>query len=58
MADAPAACVMQYADGASAAVGYDGNDYKTLVMGFPIESICEGGIRANIMRGILAFLLK
>lgn len=58
LADAPAACVMQYADGASAAVGYDGNDYKTLVMGFPFESICDGGIRANIMRGILAFLLK
>ena len=58
LANAPAACVMQYDDGASAAVGYDGNDYKSLVMGFPFESICDAGIRANMMRGILAFLLK
>ena len=56
--ESPAACVMQYSDGSSAAVAYDGNDYKTFAMGFPFESICDDNTRSNIMRGILAFLLK
>lgn len=56
--DAPAACVMQYTDGSSAAVGYDGQDCKTFAIGFPFESICDAPTRANMMRGILTFLLK
>lgn len=51
-------CTMQYTDGSSAAVGYDGPDTKSFIMGFPFESITDRTMRGNIMRGILAFLLK
>lgn len=51
-------CSMQYSDGSPAAVAYDGQQVKSLVMGFPFESITDKGTRANIMRGILSFLLK
>lgn len=50
-------CSMQYSDGSPAAVAYDGNDYKSFVMGFPIESITDSKVAANIMNGILTFLL-
>lgn len=51
-------CPMQYSDGSPAAVAFDGASSKSLVMGFPFESINDGATRANIMRGILSFLLK
>ena len=35
----PAFCVMQYTDGVSAAVAYDGAAYKCISMGFPFECI-------------------
>ncbi len=49
---------MLYADGWSAAVGFDDNRSRTFVMGFPFESIADTRLQANIMRGILAFLMK
>lgn len=51
-------CVMQYEGGASAATAYDGQDYKTFVMGFPLECIVDTRQRGSIMAGILAFLMK
>ena len=51
-------CAMQYADGTSAAVAYDGNDFKTFTMGFPVECIKDSAIRRSVIRGIMAFLLK
>ena len=53
----PAYCAMQYADGTSAAVAYDGADYKAFTMGFPLECIREKNQRESIMRGIMGFLL-
>ena len=47
----------EYADGTSAAVAYDGTDYKAFTMGFPIECIREKNQRESIMRGIMGFLL-
>lgn len=50
-------CAMQYSDGSTAAVGYDGENKKTFTMGFPFECITDAVTRGNIMRGILSFLL-
>ena len=51
-------CSMLYSDGSNAGVAYDGKGYRTFTMGFPFECIKEAGIRATLMRGIMAFLLK
>ena len=50
-------CAMQYADAQSAAVAYNGADYKAFTMGFPLECIKNSSQRNAIMRGALAFLL-
>ena len=55
---APAYCAMQYSNGTSAAVAYNGNDYRCFVMGFPFECIRNVKTQESIMRGILNFLLK
>lgn len=57
-AEQGAYCAMQYADGTSAAVAYDGKDYKAFTMGFPVECIKDTSIRRGVIRGIMAFLLK
>lgn len=51
-------CAMKYADGTSAAVAYDGADYKTFTMGFPAECIQNPTVRNAVIRGIIAFLTK
>lgn len=59
---------MLYADGSPAAVGFDGSQAsdemgyqpkpsRTFVMGFPLESITDRLTQANIMRGIMTFLM-
>ena len=48
---------MVYADGTSAAVAYQGKDYRTFTMGFPFECIRDDKMRNKIMYGILRFLL-
>ena len=53
----PAYTVMQYADGYGAATAYRGN-YRLFVMGFPFECIQGDQKQANIMRGILNYLLQ
>ena len=40
----------------SAAVCYNGSDYRSMVMAFPFETILDGGERDALMRGILDFL--
>lgn len=40
----------------SAAVAYDGNDYKSIAMGFPFESIDNSEDRHKIMGAVLRFL--
>ena len=54
----PAYCAMQYADGTSAAVAYDGADYKCFTVGFPLECITSPTKMRQIMSGILNFVLK
>ena len=51
-------CAMQYADGTSAAVAYEGSDCKVFSVGFPLECIREQAAREGIFRGIMNFLLK
>jgi hypothetical protein len=53
----PAYTVMQYADGYGAATAYRGS-YRLFVMGFPFECILGDHKQANIMRGILNYLLQ
>ncbi len=51
-------CPMVYGpDGSSAAVAYQGNDYHSFVMGFPLESISNRKLRVDILGGILQFLI-
>ena len=51
-------CAMQYADGSSAAVAYDGPDYKAFTAGFPLECIQSADKFKKIMSGIIAFVMK
>ena len=51
-------CAMQYADGSTAAVAYDGKDYKTFSIGFPLECIKSKAMLNKIMHGILDFVMK
>ena len=53
-----AICAMQYSDGTSAAVGYQGNDYHVFTTGFPLECIKSRETRNAIMRGILQYVMK
>ncbi len=55
---AEAICGIQYMNGASAGVGYQGHDYRSFTLGFPFECIKEDEIRSQIMSGILNFLTK
>ncbi len=40
----------------SAAVAYDGEDYRSVVMGFPFETILDEQLRDSLMKGVLEFL--
>ena len=42
----------------SAAVAYQGVDYNAFTMGFPFECITDEQMRAQIMSGILNFLIN
>ncbi len=53
----PAFCAMLYSDRYSAAVAYQGNDYRSFTMGFPFECITSDHQRNQLMKGILNFLL-
>ena len=54
----PAFCTMVYApEELSAAVAYQGADYRALTFGFPLESILDAGVRNSLWTGILQFLL-
>ena len=55
-ADKQSFVVMQYPDcGLSAAVGYKG-DYRSLVFGFPFETITDSASRDRLMSEVLTFL--
>ena len=54
----PAFCTMVYAPTQeSAAVAYQGEDYRSLAFGFPLETIPDANTRLRLWQGILAFLL-
>ena len=48
---------MAYADNYSAAVAYQGSDYRAITLGFPFECIKSPRTRASLMAGILQFLI-
>jgi hypothetical protein len=51
-------CTMVYSpSGESAAVAYQGSDYHSFVMGFPLESITDTYLRVSILSAILRFLI-
>ncbi len=51
-------CAMVYSPhGESAAVAYQGKDYRSFTMGFPLESISDPAKRISILQGILQFLI-
>jgi hypothetical protein len=52
-----AICAMQYSDGSSAAVAYNGAGYKCFTMGFPFECITNSENKNKIMAGILKYVL-
>lgn len=54
----PAYAALRYANGYDAAVAYNGNDYRTFVMGIPFECIKGEQKQAAIMKGILSYLTK
>ena len=55
----PAFCSMVYANtGQSAAVAYQGTDYRCMTLGFPIESVNDREQRRLIWAGMLQFLLE
>ena len=54
----PGFCSVVYSPGGqSAAVAYSGTDYRTMCLGFPLESITDRNSRIHLMNGILNFLL-
>ena len=54
---AEAATVMRYSEnGLSAAVAYGGPDYRTCVLGFPIEALTSTQEIATLMQQIMRFL--
>lgn len=55
---APAYCALTYESGTSACVAYNGNDFKTISLGFPFECITSAKKRNVIMRGFMTFLLE
>lgn len=53
----PAFAALAYAEGNQcAAIAYPGKDYRTFIMGFPLECIREEGQRARLMNMALKFL--
>lgn len=50
--------MLQYNNNLPAAVAYDGTDYKSVTIGFPIESIREADSRNSLMRAVTNFLCK
>lgn len=52
-------CPMVYGPiGQSAAVAYDGQDYRAMTLGFPLESIMDSGMRRRVLSSIIAFLIR
>lgn len=51
-------CAMIYQNGLSAATAYNGKDWRTFTMGFPLESITDDRQRALIASGIMNFLTQ
>lgn len=55
---APAFCTMVYTPSQeSAAVAYQGEDYRAMTFGFPLETITDETTRVQLWKGILGFLL-
>lgn len=52
-------CSMVYGPtGHSAAVAYDGQDYRAMTLGFPLESITDTALRRRLLMSIISFLTR
>ena len=52
-------CPMVYnPSGQSAAVAYDGSDYRAMTIGFPLESITDTDFRRRLLSNIITFLIR
>jgi len=52
-------CSMVYGpSGQSAAVAYDGPNYRTMTLGFPLECISDTSLRRRLLTNIIAFLIR
>lgn len=51
-------CTLLYSNGTCAAVAYQGNDYRSMTLGIPLECITQSEKRSLIMRAVLNFLLS
>ena len=56
--EAPAFAMLQYSDNRPAAIAYDGSDCKTVMLGFPLESIKDKTSRNQLMQAITTFLCR
>ena len=54
---APAFSIMAYSNDQCAAIGYGGQDYRAVAMGFPFECIQSTKTRRALMRGLLQYLI-
>ncbi|MBR6286527.1 MAG: hypothetical protein IKR18_05990, partial [Bacteroidaceae bacterium] len=55
----PAYSCLSYTNGSqSAAVAYNGRDYRTFCLGFPFETITDRNVRNSIMQAVIKFLLE
>lgn len=50
--------MLLYANGNAAGVAYQGNDYRAITLGFPFECLTSQQKQADIMGGMLDFLLN
>ena len=50
--------MLAYSDGQPAAIAYDGQECKTVTIGFPLEGIKQAKERNRLMSGIVQFLCK
>lgn len=58
-ADDKAYTIFRYSEnGIGAGVAYDGDDYKTVILGFPVEAIKKSDKQEKLMKSILDFLDK
>ena len=50
--------MLAYSNGSPAGIAYNGNGYKSIALGFPLESIIEANSRNLLMGALINYLLE